>query len=810
MSIQNIPSIGFGTFNNFKDSDKVHDAVKHAIRTGYRLIDCARLYGNEKEVGAAIRECIEEGIVKREDLFIISKLWCNDHAPEDVEPACRKSLEDLGLTYLDSYMMHWPVQWEKEYSYLSNDNGGTYDFKIIHSGDRQALAKTYGAMEKLVGLGLAKSLGVSNFSTRLLSNLLQDCTIPPLFNEVEMHPLLQQQRLFWYCKDRGINVIGYSPLGKIGYKNSDDPNLMENKTVNRIAKEAKRTPAQILLRWSVQRGGIVIPKSLTPHRIDSNFDILGWALTPEQMRDLNDLDEGFRFVNVDFYSFPDDNEDLSLIQPKAIDGLVDSSGEVYRNSFYRPGKVLKSDVIIECGALRKLKTRAKEYIPEKCHDSNAFLIVDTIVNTLLGDQVVNGINEAGIKCFKIVVPADAMDASGQPSGERFKSLDVFASCVDQILQQGISKNSCIISLGGGVVNNICGFIASSLYRGISLVHFTTTMMGMTDAAIDFKQAVNHKLGKNLIGSYYPASTIVIDTEALKTLSKRHILNGIAEALKHALAQSRGMTEAIVQPLAENLDLALEDPQYLDMVCRKCIDHKVPTLIHYNDSDFNEMVPQYGHAIAHAIEHLSFHSGPSVKPLLHGEAVAIGMCVTAEVSKMMGICDQKTVDEHYDYIYKAGLPVYVPRGLDLDAIQRKLCYDKHYVKKPTMGLPVEVGHMFCKDGSYALAIENDMIRRALEANFARRDQVDASIECRDLYTNAANSTTLSPQELAKQEIISVVMESKASVLHTDAMDVYLDGNMIEEWRSITAARDEVSRKENLYWRIWARNVNARRQ
>jgi 3-dehydroquinate synthase len=298
-------------------------------------------------------------------------------------------------------------------------------------------------------------------------------------------------------------------------------------------------------------------------------------------------------------------------------------------------------------------------------------------------------------------------------------LDTFASTCDKILANGISKNSCIISLGGGVVNNLCGFLASSLYRGITLVHITTSMMGMTDAAIDFKQAVNHHLGKNLLGSYYPATTIVIDPEVLETLSRRHILNGISEALKHALCQSREITEAIVGPLRQDLNKALRDPEYLEMVCRQCIDHKVPTLIHYKDSDFNEMVPQYGHAIAHAIEHLSFHAGGKVSPLLHGEAVAIGMCVTVEVSKMLGYCGQKTVDEHYKYVQDAGLPVCIPEGLELDTIQEKLCYDKHYVKKPTMGLLSEIGHMHCKeDGSYSVEVDNNIIRGALEANIAR--------------------------------------------------------------------------------------------
>jgi 3-dehydroquinate synthase len=144
-----------------------------------------------------------------------------------------------------------------------------------------------------------------------------------------------------------------------------------------------------------------------------------------------------------------------------------------------------------------------------------------------------------------------------------------------------------------------------------------------------------------------------------------------------------------------------------------------------------MVPQYGHAIAHAIEHLSFHSR-GVSPLLHGEAVAIGMAVTAEVGKILGVCDASTVDDHYKYISHAGLPVYIPKGLSIEAIQKKLCYDKHYVKKPSMGLLQEIGHMFCQEnGSYAVEVDNDVIEAALMAHMSRRDSCTSRPT--DLYT-----------------------------------------------------------------------------
>jgi 3-dehydroquinate synthase len=635
----------------------------------------------------------------------------------------------MGLDYFDIYMMHWPVHTCKD-SQLTSSRGGEFDINIVHSGDRTRLAKTYHAMEYLVEQGLVANLGVSNFSSRQLSELLKDCSIPPICNEVERHPLLQQPRLFDYCKEHNIQIIGYSPLGKIGYREPGTPDMFQLPEVQAIARETGKSPAQVVLGWAIQSGSCVIPKSLTPTHIESNFDVQDEFLSVEQMNTLCNMDQGYRYVRVPYYNFPDDSVDLSLTQPKATKGIVDEDN-VYRNRFERPGKPLESNIIIESGALRKLKDRAREYVPEHCHDAKNYVIVDEIVDELYGDNVVQGFNDAGIETHKIVVPADAVDESGNPSAERHKTLAVFSKCADEILENGISKNSCIISLGGGVVNNLCGFLASSLYRGIALIHITTSMMGMTDAAIDFKQAVNHQLGKNLLGSYYPATNIIIDPEVLETLSKRHILNGISEALKHALAQSREMTEAIVDPLKDDLHNALRDPAYLEMVCRECIDHKVPTLTNYKDSDFNEMVPQYGHAIAHAIETLSFKS-KGVSPLLHGEAVAIGMAVTAEVGYILGICSRDVVDEHYKYISQAGLPVFIPKGLLIEAIQTKLCYDKHYVKKPTMGLLQEIGHMYCQpDGSYAVEVDNDVIKAALIAHMERRDSTESKPT--DLYT-----------------------------------------------------------------------------
>lgn len=410
---------------------------------------------------------------------------------------------------------------------------------------------------------------------------------------------------------------------------------------------------------------------------------------------------------------------LSLPSGTQLQPYKDKDTIRYENEFHRM-KFMQSEIIVESGIVRRLPTVAKDIFPASCHASQNWLITDTIVDSLYGEQVLEGLREGGLKVSKIVVSADTCDETGESSAERHKTMAVFNSCVDQILDVGIDKCSAIISLGGGVVNNICGFLAASLYRGITLVHFSTTMMGQVDAAIDFKQAVNHHHGKNLLGAYHPASRIILDPTTLLSLSKRHMLNGLSEAIKHAITQSPELLEYILDNI-DVLDGTDNDAKatYLTDVIRCTIAHKVPTLNGDTDNDYNEMLPQYGHAVGHAVEHLSFSCGGQA--LLHGEAIAIGMCVSAEIAHIMGVCSMDVVDEHYRIFRLAGLPVYVPRSQTLQAIVKKLSRDKHYLaKKPTMGLPVEIGRMFETDGVFGHSIEPDVLEQGLCRNVARRD------------------------------------------------------------------------------------------
>jgi len=393
---------------------------------------------------------------------------------------------------------------------------------------------------------------------------------------------------------------------------------------------------------------------------------------------------------------------------------ADADG-IWRRNFSRV-KQMASDILLRNGMMinfEKLAVKTSA-LPEKCFGTKNYLITDSIVDKIYGNLVVEKLRAIGLEVYKLVVPASSLDRTGDPSTEKSKTLEQFRILTDSILKNGITKHSCIISLGGGVVNNMCGFIAASLYRGISLVHITTTCMGMVDAAIDFKQAVNHCCGKNLLGAYYPACRILIDPTLLATQSLRAIRNGIAEAIKHGLCHSPDLLEFIVSGWNN-----LKDPVYLEKLIKMTVALKVPTLTHYAESNFNEMCPQYGHSVGHSLEFLSFHT--KGQALLHGEAVSIGCCVTAEIARLRNLCDDDCVEQHYQIFQRMGLPVYVPEDQKIDEIARQMKYDKHYAKKNvTMGLLTEIGTMHSINGNFCFTIRDEEVRRALEINIERRE------------------------------------------------------------------------------------------
>ncbi|KAI8047213.1 NADP-dependent oxidoreductase domain-containing protein [Gilbertella persicaria] len=252
-----LPAIGLGTWQS--KPKEVYTAVLTALKAGYRHIDTAFVYRNEKEVGQAIKD---SGI-PRDQLFITTKLWNTSHRPDLVQKAIEVSLANLQLDYLDLYLMHWPIAFKpSEHNMPKNEQGKiAVDLSID-------FVDTYAAMEKLVALGKTRAIGVSNFNIPNLDRLLKNCKIPPAVNQVELHPYLPQPELVEFCQKNNVHVTAYSPLGA-----TNSP-LMKEKVVLDIAQKHHASFAQVLLAWGIQRGCSVIPKSVTPSRIVSNFEVI--------------------------------------------------------------------------------------------------------------------------------------------------------------------------------------------------------------------------------------------------------------------------------------------------------------------------------------------------------------------------------------------------------------------------------------------------------------------------------------------------------------------------------------------------------
>jgi alcohol dehydrogenase (NADP+) len=292
-----MPVLGLGTWKS--QPGEVYEAVKAAIEIGYRHIDCAFIYQNEAEIGKAIAESIEKGLVKRQDLWITSKLWNDAHHPDDVKDACQQTLKDLGLDYLDLYLVHWPVAHPKGIMLP----GSPDQFLSL---TQIPLAETWGAMENLKEEGLSRHVGVSNFSIKKLELLAETARVRPAVNQIEMHPYLQQKDMLAFGIENHMYLTAYSPLGSLDrpkeLKAENEPVLLEDDVIKAIAENHQVSPAQVLIAWAIHRGTSVIPKSVNVDRLKQNFEAATLELSGDDMKRINSLDKHRRYVDGSFWT----------------------------------------------------------------------------------------------------------------------------------------------------------------------------------------------------------------------------------------------------------------------------------------------------------------------------------------------------------------------------------------------------------------------------------------------------------------------------------------------------------------------------
>lgn len=298
-----MPGIAFGTFGlDVYTPDQIADAVKNAVAAGFRLFDCATVYGNQKQIGQALAEVFASGVVKREEVFVVSKMWNDMHGKGDVLVACAEALRDLQLDYIDLYLMHYPVPNYTE-NFSQEISPRSRPFFI------EEFMETWRQMEKLVDMGLVRSIGVSNVTVAKMKEIWPEARIKPAANEVELHPHLQQPELVRCMDELGVKILAYSPLGSPNRPERDrtpeDTVDMEDPLILELAAKYQVHPAIICLKWSAQNGCIPIPFSIHRDKYLSNLNAMRtFKLTPEEMARLSEIDKNSRTMKGVPYLWP--------------------------------------------------------------------------------------------------------------------------------------------------------------------------------------------------------------------------------------------------------------------------------------------------------------------------------------------------------------------------------------------------------------------------------------------------------------------------------------------------------------------------
>ncbi len=356
------------------------------------------------------------------------------------------------------------------------------------------------------------------------------------------------------------------------------------------------------------------------------------------------------------------------------------------------GEPVTTKMVLMRGFFRN--PEAFEFIPRESASSPIFVFSDETVTPLYAAPLHARMRAMGYNAHLITMP----------DGETSKSLASFTELTERVLRLGVDERSVFVSVGGGVVCNVCGFIASCIYRGLNLVHLPTSLMAQCDAAISHKQAINGAHGKNMVGSYYSPRMVLVDVDTLATLPERLIPDGLSEVLKHALCQEPEYVEYLMNYRGD----FVRDLDFLEQVVTKNVRLKCE-LVHQDPKEHTVgMVMQYGHTLGHPVEHMSGYQ------LYHGESVAIGMIVAARVSRILNVCDDDLVRTHVELCAKFRLPTKVPAGITVDGLMEALRYNKRYLTEGTqMSLLQAVGKPWAVNGRHVIPVTNGIIREAVE-------------------------------------------------------------------------------------------------